>query len=214
MTFHPTMPYGSGLHQSQRALPEPGEPFELTPGRRAALEEIAGHYPPDRRRSALIPALYLVQQQQGYVSASAMRHVAEVIGCTPAEVEDVVSYYAMFYTRPVGRYVIQVCRTLSCALAGAERVSEAISRRLGVKPGETDPTGTFTLVEVECLGACDRGPVVMVNDAWHELQSPDTAARLVDELREKGEAVLSGCHWARPGESMVESDPRSETSAS
>ncbi len=124
------------------------------------------------------------------------------------------SYYAMFYTRPVGRYVIQVCRTLSCALAGAERVSEAISRRLGVKPGETDPTGTFTLVEVECLGACDRGPVVMVNDAWHELQSPDTAARLVDELREKGEAVLSGCHWARPGESMVESDPRSETSAS
>jgi len=188
------MPYGSGLHQSQRVLPEPGEPFELTPGRRAALEEIAGHYPPDLRRSALIPALYLVQEQQGYVSASAMRHVAEVIGCTPAEVEDVVSYYTMFYSQPVGTYVVQVCRTLSCALNGAERVTEVLSRKLGIKPGETDPSGMFTLMEVECLGACDRAPVVAVNEHWHELVTPDAAERLVDDLRTKGPAALSGCH--------------------
>ena len=195
MTFHPKMPYETGLHQSRRSLPEEGAPFALTPERRAKLEAIASHYPADRRRSALLPALYLVQQQQGYVSAAAMRHVAELVGCTPAEVEDVVSYYAMFYTRPVGRFVIQVCRTLSCALLGAERVTEAFAAKLGVGVGETDPTGTFTLLEVECLGACDRGPVVMVNDAWHELQSPEAAAILVDQLREKGEVVLSGCRW-------------------
>ena len=145
-------------------------------------------------RSALLPALYLVQQQQGYVSARAMEHVAEVIGVTPAEVEDVVSYYTMFYAKPVGTYVLQVCRTLSCALNGAERVTEAIAAKLGIKPGETDPTGMFTLLEVECLGACDRGPVVMVNNHWHECVKPEDVARLLDDLRARGDAALTGCH--------------------
>src|SRR5512137_40098 len=117
------MQYGPALRQSQRALPDEGPSFALRPDNRARLEVIAGHYPPDRRRSALIPALYLVQRQQGHITAGAMRHVAEVIGCTPAEVEDVVSYYAMFFSKPVGKYLIQVCRTLSCALSGAERVT-------------------------------------------------------------------------------------------
>ena len=197
MTFHPKMPDESGLHRSRRDLPDAGdagEPFTFTPANRARLEEIAGHYPPERRRSAIIPALYLVQQQQGHITASAMRHVAELIGCTPAEIEDVVSYYAMFYTKRVGRYVLQVCRTLSCALVGAERVSAALSEKLGLKVGETDPTGTFTLLEVECLGACDRGPVVMVNDQWHECQTPEAVGELINALRENGEVVLSGCH--------------------
>ena len=194
MTFHPKMPYDTGLHQSARVLPEAGEPFAFTPERRARLEAIAARYPADRRRSALLPALYLVQEQQGYVSARAMEHVAEVIGVTPAEVEDVVSYYTMFHPKPVGTYVLQVCRTLSCALGGAERVTDVLARKLGIKPGETDPSGMFTLLEVECLGACDRGPVVMVNDHWHECVTPEGAERLVDDLREKGPAALSGCH--------------------
>ena len=199
MSFHPEMPYGPGLHQSGRPLPDEGPSFALTPENRARLEEIATHYPPERRRSALIPALYLVQRQQGHVTASAMRHVAEVIGCTPAEVEEVVSYYAMFFSKPVGKYVIQVCRTLSCALLGAERVTAEISRRLGIGVGETDGEGLFTLVEVECLGACDRGPVVMVNEAWHECQTPEAVGQLLDGLRAKGEVVLSGCHLGGDG---------------
>jgi NADH-quinone oxidoreductase E subunit len=188
------MQYGPELHESQRKLPDEGAPFVLSPENRARLEEIASHYPPDRRRSALIPALYLVQRQQGHITASAMRHVAEAIGCTPAEVEDVVSYYAMFFSKPVGKYVIQVCRTLSCALLGAERVTAEIAGRLGIKVGETDREGMFTLVEVECLGACDRGPVVMVNEAWHECQTPEGVGQLLDEIRARGEVVLSGCH--------------------
>ena len=132
-----------------------------------------------------------------------MRHVAEQIRCTPAEVEDVVSYYTMFHTRPVGKYVINVCRTLSCALNGAECVTAELCAKLGIKPGETDASGTFTVVEVECLGACDRAPTVMVNDAWHECLAPEDASRLIDDLRARGEAALSGCHHVIEGKDRV-----------
>src|SRR4029078_4283742 len=100
----------------------------------------------------------------------------------------------MFYTKPVGKCVLQVCRTLSCALNGAERVTEELRAKLGIEPGQTDATGTFTLIESEWLRACDRAPVVMVNDAWHECLNPADAARLVDDLRTRGEAAVSGCH--------------------
>jgi NADH-quinone oxidoreductase subunit E len=182
------------FHRSERKLAEPGEPFTYTAENQAKFDEVVTRYPPDRRKSAILYALYLAQQQQGYLTAAAMRHVAEQIRCTPAEVEDVVSYYTMFYTRPVGKFVINVCRTLSCAINGAERVTEELVGKLGIKPGETDASGTFTLMEVECLGACDRAPAVMVNDAWHECLTPEHAAKLVDDLRARGEDALSGCH--------------------
>ena len=193
MTFHPRIDYAT-FHRSTRHLEEPGEPFTYTPDRLLTFHEIVVRYPSDQRRSAVLPALYLVQQQLGYVSPNAMRYVAGLLEMTPADVEDVVSFYTMFYTKPLGKFVLQVCRTLSCALNGAERVTEAISTTLELRPGETDATGTFTLLEVECLGACDRAPVVMVNDAWHECQKPEDAARLIDDLRTRGEAALSGCH--------------------
>jgi NADH-quinone oxidoreductase E subunit len=194
VSFHPQMPYESAFQQSERQLPAEGDPFVFTPERRQELERRAAQYPPEQRKSAILYAIFLVQQQQGFVSANGMRHVAEVIGCTPAEVEDVASYYAMFYRQPVGKYVIQVCRTLSCALRGAERVTEEIAAKLGIAVGGTDPTGTFTLIEVECLGACDRAPVVMVNDGWHECLQPEDAVTLLGEIEARGEAALSGCH--------------------
>ena len=194
MTFHPKMAYGATFHKSSRQLEDEGPPFEYTAENRARFDELITRYPEDRRRSAVLPALYLAQYQQGYITANAIRHVSGLRGITPADVEDVVSFYTMFYTRPVGKFVLQVCRTLSCALNGAERVTEGLMDKLRIKPGETDPTGTFTLLEVECLGACDRAPVVMVNDAWHECQKPDDASKLVDDLRSRGEAALSGCH--------------------
>src|SRR5262245_51631936 len=183
MSFHPAMDYGRGRHKSTRALPEEGPAFVYTAEARAKLETICARYPPDQRKSAILAALYLAQHQQGYLTQNAMRHVAEVIRCTPAEVEDVVSYYTMFYTRPVGRHVLQVCRTLPCALRGAERVTEALARALSVTPGQTDAAGEFTLLEVECLGACDRAPVVGVNDHWHECQNPEDVPALIEGLR-------------------------------
>ncbi len=194
MSFHPKMAYDATFHASARTLEDVGPPFEYTPEHRARFDEIVGRYPPDRRRSAVLPALHLAQRQQGYITANAMRHVAQLLGITPADVEDVVSFYTMFYTKPVGRSVLQVCRTLSCALNGAERVTEELAAKLGIEPGQTDPTSTFTLILVECLGACDRAPVVMVNDRWHECLKPGDAGRLVDDLKARGEAALTGCH--------------------
>lgn len=199
MSFHPKMAYGATFHKSSRTLTEPGEPFTYTPENRARFDSIVTRYPPERRRSAVLPALYLVQQQQGYITANAMRFVAGLLGISAADVEDVVSYYSMFHTKPVGTFVLSVCRTLSCALNGAGRVTEEICGTLGIAPGETDPSGTFTVMEVECLGACDRAPVVMVNDAWQECLKPQDAARWLDDLRARGESALSGCHHVVEG---------------
>ncbi len=194
MSFHPQMEYAPAkFHKSERKLAEPGAEFAYTPENQAKFDENVTHYPPDQRKSAILYALYLAQHQNGgYLTAAAMRHVAQQIRCTAAEVEDVVSYYTMFYTQPVGTYVLNVCRTLSCALLGAERVTEELSAKLGIKPGETDASGTFTLMEVECLGACDRAPVVMVNDDWHERLSPDQAGRFIDDIKARGAAGVHG----------------------
>jgi NADH-quinone oxidoreductase E subunit len=194
MSFHPTMAYGERFQKSERKIADEGSPFAFTPERRARLDGIIANYPPDRKRSAVLAALYMVQEQHGYLTANGMRHVAEILEMTPAEVEDVASYYVMFYKEPVGKYVLQVCRTLSCALLGAERVTQALSEKLGISPGQTDPSGMFTLLEFECLGACDRAPVVMVNNEhWHEKVHPEEAGRLVDEIRSKGHAAFGGC---------------------
>ena len=196
MSFHPAMPYGTKEHhRSMRVTLPEGPEFAFTGAARESFEAFASHYAPEHRKSAILHALYLVQEQQGYITNNAARHVAEVIGCTTAEVEDVVSYYVMFHRNPVGKYVLQVCTTLTCALAGAERVVEELQNTLGIKPGETDPTGMFTIQPMECLGACDRAPVMMVNNEhWHELLKPEDTAALVDKMKTDGLKALNGCH--------------------
>jgi NADH-quinone oxidoreductase E subunit len=196
MSFHPLMVYDRQRFQkSERKVVEDGPAFTFTPERRAQLDEIVTKYPSDQKRSAILAALYLVQEQQGYLTANGMRHVAGILDMTPAEVEDVATYYVMFYREPVGKYVLQVCRTLSCALLGAERVTELLSEKLGLKVGETDKSGLFTLLEFECLGACDRAPIVMVNNEyWHEKVRPEDVGKLVDDIKAKGERAFSGCY--------------------
>ena len=196
MSFHPTMPYGTDQHhRSMRVTLPEGSEFSFTDGNRKNFEEFASHYAPENRVSAVLHALYLVQDQQGYISNNAVRHVAQVIGCTTADVEDVVSYYVMFHRAPTGKYVLQVCTTLSCALAGAERVVEELQNKLGIKVGETDPTGMFTIQQMECLGACDRAPVMMVNnDHWHEHLQPEQVGGLVDRMKTDGLKALNNCH--------------------
>jgi len=194
VSFHPRIEYAT-FHRSERKLAEIGEAFTYTPEHQAIFNELVTHYPDDQRKSAILYALFLVQKQQGYISGTSMRFVAEQIRCTPAEVEDVVSYYTMFYTKPVGKYVLNVCRTLSCALLGAERVTEELSAKLGIGPGQTTADGMFTLMEVECLGACDRAPVLMINDdGWHERLAPEQVGTFVDDLRARGYSALTGCH--------------------
>ena len=206
MSFHPVMPYGTEeWHRSRRVTLPEGPEFTYTIANRERFEEFAAHYPPEHRKAAVLHALYLAQEQQGYLTANAARHVAEVIGITTADVEDVVSYYVMFFRNPVGKFVLQVCNTLSCAVAGSERVLEELERQLGVAAGEIDPTGLFTIQPMECLGACDRAPVVMVNnDHWHERLTPEETPAFVDAIRANGVAALNGCHLA------IEGRPESE----
>jgi len=195
VSFHPQMEYAPAqFHRSERKLADEGPPFTYTPENQAKFDANVTRYPADQRKSAILFALYLAQGQQGYITGNAMTFVAGQIGCSRADVEDVVSYYTMFYTKPVGKRVLNVCRTLSCALLGAERVTEALSAKLGITPGQTTPDGEFTLIEVECLGACDRAPVVMVNDDWHERLAPEQAGQFIDDLKARGAAAFTGCH--------------------
>ena len=208
MSFHPSMEYSPArFHKSERELAEPGGEFKYNAENQAKFDANVARYPADQRKSAILYALYLAQHQHGYLTAAAMAHVAQQIRCTAAEVEDVVSYYTMFYTRPVGKYILNVCRTLSCALRGAERVTRELSDAIGIKPGETDSSRTFTLLEVECLGACDRAPVVMVNDDWHERLAPDQVKKFVDDIRARGRAAFTGCHLHKEGPGGQGQDP-------
>jgi len=151
----------------------------------------------ETRQSALIPVLRVIQNEFGYLSNESMEEAAGILGIPPSSVQNVATFYTMFFRKPVGEHVIWLCRTLSCALRGAERLTEEMEATLGCRRGETDPTGTFTLLEVECLGACDRAPVVMVNTDWHECQQPEDAGRLVDQLKASGTTALSGCHLGK-----------------
>jgi NADH-quinone oxidoreductase subunit E len=145
------------------------------------IDELLALFP--RPGSALLPALHLIQEEKGFVSEESMEYVAGKIGVSPAFVAGVVSFYTLFHRRPVGRHHLQVCRTLPCALRGAAEVVAHLGRRLGIKPGETTPDGRFSLVEVECLGACDEAPMMQVNDRDHGHLDPRRVDALLDSLK-------------------------------
>ena len=166
MSFHPLMAYAPGrLAQVGTRLADEASRSPSPPSARPRSKRAVGRYPPDQRKSAILYALYLAQQQQGYLTARDAARGADRLHA--AEVEDVVSYYTMFYT---GRSEVRAERVPHALVrAGRRRACDGgAEREAGDPPGETDPSGTFTLIEVECLGACDRAPVVMVNDDWHE----------------------------------------------
>jgi NADH-quinone oxidoreductase subunit E len=146
----------------------------------ARAEALIQRYP--ERRSALLPLLYLVQAADGYVSPAGIEQVAALLGLTKAEVAGVVTFYNMFRRRPVGRYLVSVCRTLPCQLRGSREISAALCGRLDTPLGGTDATGMVTVEEVECLAACDGAPVVQVNTENYERLSEERALELVERL--------------------------------
>jgi NADH-quinone oxidoreductase subunit E len=152
----------------------------LTDKTLASAEELIARYP--ERRSALLPLLFLVQAADGYVSPAGVAQVAGLLGLTKAEVAAVATFYNMFRRRPVGRYLVSVCRTLPCQLRGSREISSALCRRLDVPLGGTDSSGMVTVEEVECLAACDGAPVVQVNTENYERLSEEQALELVERL--------------------------------
>jgi len=144
-------------------------------------KEIIARYP--RPKSALIPLVHLSQEQNGYVTEEAMRHVAELIDVTPAEVYGTASFYEMFRFEPTGKYLINICGTLSCALLGAESLMHHAEETLGVKAGSTTPDGLITLQHAECQAACTEAPTLQVNYRHRYRVTPADFDALVDDLR-------------------------------
>lgn len=147
----------------------------------AVAHEIISRYP--RPKSALIPLLHLAQEQDGWVTDDAMRHIAELTGTTPAEVKGTGSFYEMFKFHPVGTYVVNICTNLSCQLLGGEELLEHAESTLGVKAGGTTADGMFTIEDVECIAACTEAPCLQVNYRYKLRISHDEFDQLVDDLR-------------------------------
>ena len=144
-------------------------------------EELVSRYP--QRRSALLPLLYLVQSEQGYVTREGMQEVAELLDLTTAEVEAVATYYTMFKKAETGRWLISVCTNVSCALAGAKKVYRRAVAELGDGATTMTEDGAFTVEEVECLAACDAAPVVQVNYCNYDRVTEERMAELIGRLR-------------------------------
>jgi NADH-quinone oxidoreductase subunit E len=147
------------------------------------LQEILDRYPPYGRRSALMPLLWEVQRAERHVAEARLDEIAAIVGITRTEAKGVMSFYGTYHEHPTGRFHLQVCRTLSCALAGADELYRFLSAETGLVSGETDADGLFSLQSVECLGSCGSAPVLQVNDAYHERLTRTRCRHLLDELR-------------------------------
>ncbi len=146
------------------------------------LHAILSRYP--TKQAALLPALWVVQRERGWISDRNMAEVAEALGITPAYVKGVVTFYTMYHQHPVGRNFVQVCTTSPCNICGAEGVVKAFLEQTGATdPGATSPDGKWTIIEVECLGACGFATPVLINDDFIEHVTPDRVADLVKKYR-------------------------------
>ncbi len=153
----------------------------LSPENVELAQQIIARYP--RPKSATIPLCHLAQEQDGYLADDAMAHIAELVGCTSAEVLGTASFYEMFKRHRTGKFCLNVCTNISCQLLGGEELLEHAERELGVRAGGTTEDGMFTLEDVECIAACTEAPAVQVNYRYFHRLSPEDLTQLIAELR-------------------------------
>src|ERR1700744_3128012 len=152
------------------------------------FDDIVSRYPKDKQKSALLPILHLVQAEYGWLSAPAMDKVAEYLERQDIEVYEVATFYSMYFMRPQGKYVLEVCRTGPCCLVGAEKIMDYIEQKLGVKEGEVTTDGLFSWRGVECLAACGFAPVLQIGPEYtfYENLTPEKVDKLIADLKAKG----------------------------
>lgn len=179
----------SGAHAAPFVQPAS---FEFTP---ESMEQVNRHiakYPKGRQQSAVMPLLDIAQRQNGgWLPEAAIRAVAEMLGMPYIRVYEVASFYTMYNLAPVGRHFVQVCTTTPCWLRGSDEVMEACRQSLGVRNGQTSADGQFTLIEVECLGACVNAPMMQIGDDYYEDLDADSTRRILDDLK-AGRAPATG----------------------
>ena len=158
---------------------------QFSPAAQAEIKRLLTHYPDDRKKSALLPVLHIAQAEfGGWVSPEVQDLVAETLGLTPIEVYEVSTFYTMFNLKPVGKHVLEICRTGPCMLRGSDELTAHLERITGAKVGETSPDGLFTLKEVECLAACGFAPVVQVREQYYEsLDTEENVQAMLSELK-------------------------------
>ena len=157
--------------------------FEFTESGKEKVKEIISFYPEGRQQSAVIPLLDLAQNEaEGWLPMAAIEHVADLLGMAQIRVLEVASFYSMFNLKPVGKYFVQLCRTTPCWLRGSESLKETAEDITGCKPGETSSDGLFTLIEVECLGACCNAPMVQINNDYYEDLTRESCEKIIDEI--------------------------------
>lgn len=155
--------------------------FQYTPENEVKFQEYVSRYP--KIDSCMLPALWLVQEQEGWVSPEAMVYVAEKLGKTPIQVYEVATFYTMFNLKPIGKYHIELCKTVSCMLCGSRELKQHIKDTLGIEAGQTSEDGLFHLSEVECLGACGGAPMFALNGQYHEKLTKEKVDELIKECK-------------------------------
>lgn len=166
---------------------------QFSPEALELVQRIIKRYPEGKQKSALLPVLHIAQAEfDGWLSADTMDYVASVLSIKPIEVYEVASFYSMFNLKPVGKCLIEVCRTGPCWLMGAEDVVRYIEKKLNIKEGDTTKDGMFTLKTVECLAACGSAPMMQIGETYHEHLTMDKVDTILDDYKTKGELVT---HW-------------------
>jgi NADH-quinone oxidoreductase subunit E len=162
------------------------------------IQAILSKYPPEQRRAAVMPLIYLAQRDQMYITKQSMAEIAEILEISSTDVASIVGFYTLYYDQPAGTYRMQVCTDLPCALRGAEQFLEGLCGNLGIKIGQTTPDGAVTVEAVMCLAACDKAPIFQVQSGdgltYYENQTVESAVGVVDELRRKAQGKRRDGH--------------------
>jgi NADH-quinone oxidoreductase E subunit len=157
------------------------EPY-LTPAMKEALsKDVLPRY--ETKLAALLPCLHAVQHAHGWIPPQAMLEIAEFLAIKPSDVIDTASFYEEYWLRPRGKHLIQICRSIACEFCGHQQITDAVREKLGIEVGETTDDGEFTLIELECLGSCDTGPVALVDEKLHENVTAQSIIKAIDEAR-------------------------------
>jgi NADH-quinone oxidoreductase subunit E len=159
------------------------------------VKQIIAKYPPEQKRSAVMPLLYLAQREEGFINKTAMEDIAQMLEITSTEVAGIVGFYTLYHDKKAGKYRMQICTDLPCALRGADKFLEDLCGNLGIQVGETTPDGMITIETVTCLAGCDKAPLFQVQSGdgleYHEQMTVDKTMELVKALRESGREVKS-----------------------
>ena len=158
------------------------------------VQQIMAKYPPEQKRSAVMPLLYLAQREGGFITKDAMKDIAGMLDITETEVASLIGFYTLYHDEKAGKYRMQVCIDLPCALRGADKFLEDLCGNLGIKVGETTPDGLVTLEAVMCLAACDKAPMFQVQGpdgiSYHEEMTVDRTMELIQALKSAGKEVM------------------------